>query len=51
MRASGAAALRADGLGYTVGLLLTQPISPTDWTDYGSPIPHNSASHPIIIFF
>ena len=31
-RASRASALRADGLHYPIGLVLTQPVSPTPWT-------------------
>ena len=42
-RASRANALRADGVPRTMGLVLTQPISPTPWTRPQNPLGANSS--------
>ena len=42
-RASRASALRADGVPRTMGLVLTQPISPTPWTRPQNPLGANSS--------
>ena len=42
-RASRVSALRADGVPHTMGLVLTQPISPTPWTRPQNPLRANSS--------
>ena len=41
--ASRASALRADGVSHTMGLVLTQPISPTPWTRPQKPVGASSS--------